>query len=117
MTAPTTTLTGIQPTGELHLGNYAGAIRPLAELAAQPERETYVFVADLHALNGRPDPDRLRDRPRENAAPRAGAGGGAGVLRAPPPPPAQRPARPGPAARPHTEDRRRAARLRRSSVC
>ena len=36
MTTPTITLTGIQPTGELHLGNYAGAIRPLAQLAAQP---------------------------------------------------------------------------------
>ena len=68
MTTPTITLTGIQPTGELHLGNYAGAVRPLAELAAQPARETYVFVADLHALNRRPDPDRLRDRTRRMAA-------------------------------------------------
>ena len=68
MTTPTITLTGVQPTGELHLGNYAGAIRPLARLAAQPGRDTYVFVADLHALNGRPDPDRLRDRTRKLAA-------------------------------------------------
>ena len=68
MTTPTITLTGVQPTGELHLGNYAGAIRPLARLAAQPPRETYVFVADLHALNSRPDPDRLRDRTRKMAA-------------------------------------------------
>ena len=68
MTSPTITLTGIQPTGELHLGNYAGAIKPLAELVTQPARETYVFVADLHALNGRPDPDRLRARTRHIAA-------------------------------------------------
>jgi tryptophanyl-tRNA synthetase len=68
MTVPTITLTGIQPTGELHLGNYAGAIKPLAQLAAQPGRETYVFVADLHALNSRPDPDQLRDRTRKMAA-------------------------------------------------
>jgi tryptophanyl-tRNA synthetase len=68
MTAPTITLTGVQPTGELHLGNYAGAIRPLARLAAQRPRETYVFVADLHALNGRPDPDDLRERTRKMAA-------------------------------------------------
>ena len=68
MTTPTITLTGIQPTGELHLGNYAGAIRPLAQLAAQPARETYVFVADLHALNSRPDPDQHRDRTRKMAA-------------------------------------------------
>jgi len=68
MTTPTITLTGIQPTGELHLGNYAGAVRPLARLAAQPARETYVFVADLHALNARPEPDALRDRTRRMAA-------------------------------------------------
>jgi tryptophanyl-tRNA synthetase len=68
MTTPTITLTGIQPTGELHLGNYAGAIRPLARLAAQPCRETYVFVADVHALNSRPDPAELRDRTRKMAA-------------------------------------------------
>ena len=68
MTTPTITLTGIQPTGELHLGNYAGAIKPLAQLAAQPSRETYVFVADVHALNSRPDPEQLRDRSRRMAA-------------------------------------------------
>jgi tryptophanyl-tRNA synthetase len=68
MTTPTITLTGVQPTGELHLGNYAGAIGPLAQLAAQPHRETYVFVADLHALNSRPDADQLRDRTRRMAA-------------------------------------------------
>jgi tryptophanyl-tRNA synthetase len=68
MTSPTITLTGIQPTGELHLGNYAGAIKPLAQLVARPGRETYMFVADLHALNGRPDPARLRARTRHIAA-------------------------------------------------
>jgi tryptophanyl-tRNA synthetase len=68
MISPTITLTGIQPTGELHLGNHAGAIGPLARLAARPGRETYVFVADLHALNGRPDPERLRDRVRRMTA-------------------------------------------------
>jgi tryptophanyl-tRNA synthetase len=68
MSSPTITMTGIQPTGELHLGNYAGAIKPLAQLVAQPSRETYVFVADLHALNGRPDPEQLRDRSRKMAA-------------------------------------------------
>jgi tryptophanyl-tRNA synthetase len=62
------TLTGVQPTGDLHLGNYVGAIRPLAELAADPAREVYVFVADLHALNGCPDPAALRERGRRLAA-------------------------------------------------
>lgn len=64
----TATLTGVQPTGELHLGNYAGAIRPLARLAADDDRDVFVFVADLHALNGRPEPSALADRIRRLAA-------------------------------------------------
>jgi tryptophanyl-tRNA synthetase len=64
----TITLTGVQPTGDLHLGNYVGAIRPLAEIAADPSRDVYVFVADLHALNSRPDPAALRERSRRLAA-------------------------------------------------
>src|ERR671923_466225 len=65
---PTVTLTGVQPTGDLHLGNYIGAIRPLEQLAADLGREVYVFVADLHALNGRPDPAVLRERSRRLVA-------------------------------------------------
>ncbi|HEX6021726.1 MAG TPA: tryptophan--tRNA ligase [Solirubrobacter sp.] len=64
----TLTLTGVQPTGDLHLGNYVGAVRPLAELAQDPNRDVYVFVADLHALNGRPDPEVLRGRSRRLVA-------------------------------------------------
>src|SRR5215211_8094806 len=64
----TVTLTGIQPTGDLHLGNYVGAIRPLADVAADPAREVYVFVADLHALNSRPEPAVLRERSRRLVA-------------------------------------------------
>ena len=64
----TVTLTGVQPTGDLHLGNYIGAIRPLTEIAADPAREVYVFVADLHALNSRPEPAALRERSRRLAA-------------------------------------------------
>ena len=62
------TLTGVQPTGDLHLGNYSGAIRPLADLAADPTRDVYVFIADLHALNRRPDPAVLRERSRRLVA-------------------------------------------------
>jgi tryptophanyl-tRNA synthetase len=65
---PTVTLTGVQPTGDLHLGNYIGAIRPLADLAADLTRDVYVFVADLHALNSRPDPEVLRKRSRRVVA-------------------------------------------------
>ncbi len=64
----TATLTGVQPTGDLHLGNYAGAIRPLARLAAEEHRAVYVFVADLHALNSRPAPAALSERTRRLAA-------------------------------------------------
>jgi tryptophanyl-tRNA synthetase len=65
---PVVTLTGVQPTGDLHLGNYIGAIRPLADLAGDATRDVYVFVADLHALNGRPDPAVLRERSRRLVA-------------------------------------------------
>jgi tryptophanyl-tRNA synthetase len=64
----TATLTGIQPSGDLHLGNYTGAIRPLARLAADDDREVFLFVADLHALNSRPEPAALSDRTLRMAA-------------------------------------------------
>jgi len=64
----TVTLTGIKPTGELHLGNYAGAIRPLLALAADPGRDVLLFVADLHALNAQPDPAAVAERTRRLAA-------------------------------------------------
>ena len=41
-------LSGVQPTGDLHLGNYLGALVKFARL--QHEMETFIFVADLHAL-------------------------------------------------------------------
>jgi len=41
-------LSGIKPTGEMHIGNYFGALRQFVEL--QDKYETYIFVADLHAL-------------------------------------------------------------------
>ena len=43
-------LSGIQPTGRLHLGNYFGMIRPAVEL--QTKGEAYYFLADYHALTG-----------------------------------------------------------------
>src|SRR4051794_41654113 len=70
----TTTLTGIKPTGRLHLGNYAGAVRPLARLAAAGDRDVLVFVADLHALNAAPEPAELADRTRRLAAALLGCG-------------------------------------------
>ena len=42
-------LTGIKPTGTPHLGNYIGALKPLVEMSNK--HKTFVFIADLHALN------------------------------------------------------------------
>lgn len=47
-------LTGIKPSGEPHLGNYVGAIRPALELARTAEFESRYFIADQHALTGTP---------------------------------------------------------------
>ncbi len=52
-------LSGIKPTGILHLGNYFGAARQFVEL--QEEYDGYYFIADYHTLNTRPDPDILRE--------------------------------------------------------
>ena len=50
-------LTGIKPTGSLHLGNYLGAIRPILELTKQ--YESYVFIADYHALTTLKDSKKM----------------------------------------------------------
>ncbi|MFN3660384.1 MAG: hypothetical protein ACK4TN_03995, partial [Brevinematales bacterium] len=43
-------LSGIQPTGYLHYGNYFGAVRNWVRLQNDPQNETFYFIADLHAL-------------------------------------------------------------------
>jgi len=50
-------LSGIQPSGQLHIGNYFGAIRQHLQL--QGEHECYYFIADYHALTSSPDPTEL----------------------------------------------------------
>jgi tryptophanyl-tRNA synthetase len=60
---PTRALSGIQPTGRFHWGNYFGAIRQYIDLqpgAHQAADEAYYFIADLHALTTVRDPARLR---------------------------------------------------------
>ena len=52
-------LSGIQPSGRLHLGNYFGMMKPALEL--QSQGETYLFIADYHALTSVTDPQALRD--------------------------------------------------------
>jgi tryptophanyl-tRNA synthetase len=58
-------LTGFQPSGVLHIGNYFGAIRPIVEM--QGRGEVFVFLADLHALTSLQDAARLRDYSRTAA--------------------------------------------------
>ena len=53
-------LSGIQPSGDLHLGNYLGAVKNWAELAE--EFDCYYFMADLHSITVRQEPAELRRR-------------------------------------------------------
>ena len=63
MSAPVPTtkpriLSGVQPSGKLHLGNYFGAIRQ--HIALQEQGECFYFIADYHALTTVQDPQKLR---------------------------------------------------------
>ena len=59
-------LSGIKPTGELTLGNYIGAIKQFVDM--QRDYETFVFVADLHALTVYNDPIVLKSRIKDIVA-------------------------------------------------
>jgi tryptophanyl-tRNA synthetase len=63
----TTALSGIKPTGTLHLGNYLGMIRPALALAPRSDLSFY-FIADFHALNALHDRARLRQLTLDIAA-------------------------------------------------
>ncbi len=58
-------LSGIQPTGRPHLGNYFGMMQPAIRL--QDEGEAFYFIADYHALTTIHDPNELRTNVREMA--------------------------------------------------
>lgn len=58
-------LSGIQPSGDLHIGNYFGAIRQQVELANSGDYTSYLMVVDYHALNTVQDADEMRRRTRE----------------------------------------------------
>lgn len=59
-------LTGIKPTGMPHLGNYIGALKPLIERAKT--HKTFMFIADLHALNTIHDAAQIKQHTYEIAA-------------------------------------------------
>ena len=59
---------GVQPTGNLHLGNYLGAIKNFVELNNDNENECIFCVVDLHAITVSQNPKKLRDNIRETVA-------------------------------------------------
>jgi len=48
-------VSGIQPTGNLHIGNYLGAVKNFVDLQNSGKYEMYIFIADLHSLTGNMD--------------------------------------------------------------
>ena len=59
---------GVQPTGNLHLGNYLGAIKNFVELNNDNTNECIFCVVDLHAITVKQDPKELRKNIRETVA-------------------------------------------------
>ena len=59
---------GVQPTGNLHLGNYLGAIKNFVELQNEKENQCIFCVVDLHAITVKQEPKELKKNIRETAA-------------------------------------------------
>ena len=59
---------GVQPTGNLHLGNYLGAIKSFVELNNQKDNDCIFCVVDLHAITVKQHPKALKKNIRETAA-------------------------------------------------
>ena len=59
---------GVQPTGNLHLGNYLGAIKNFVELNNDNQNECIFCVVDLHAITVKQDKDQLKNNIRETTA-------------------------------------------------
>lgn len=61
-------VSGIQPTGNLHIGNYLGAVKNFVELQNSGKYEMYIFIADLHSLTGKLTAEQLREQVKITAA-------------------------------------------------
>jgi len=59
---------GVQPTGNLHLGNYLGAIKNFVDLNNDKDNECIFCVVDLHAITVKQDPKELKSNIRETVA-------------------------------------------------
>jgi len=58
-------VSGVKPTGDLHIGNYFGAMRQFVELTKEGKYKPFIFIADYHALNTMQDAEEMRRRTRE----------------------------------------------------
>src|SRR6516162_5008818 len=63
--APRRILSGVQPSGKLHVGNYFGAVKQ--HIALQNEAQCFYFIADYHSLTSIHDPKALRENVRDVA--------------------------------------------------
>lgn len=61
-------VSGAQPTGNLHVGNYLGAVKNWVDLQNSGKYEMYIFIADLHSLTGNMDADTRREQIMRTAA-------------------------------------------------
>ena len=59
---------GVQPTGNLHLGNYLGAIKNFVDLNNDKDNKCIFCVVDLHAITVKQDPNELKNNIRETVA-------------------------------------------------
>jgi tryptophanyl-tRNA synthetase len=59
---------GVQPTGNLHLGNYLGAIKNFVDLNNEVKNECIFCVVDLHAITVKQNPNKLRNNTLETVA-------------------------------------------------
>ncbi len=67
-------VSGIQPTGNLHVGNYLGAIRHWLDLQQSGEYDMYIFIADHHSLTGNMSASDRREQITRTAAELLAAG-------------------------------------------
>ncbi|MFA6548014.1 MAG: tryptophan--tRNA ligase [Candidatus Magasanikbacteria bacterium] len=67
-------VSGIQPTGNLHVGNYLGAVKNWVELQNSGKYQLYIFIADLHSLTGKSSAVELKKQTKITAAELLAAG-------------------------------------------
>ena len=59
---------GVQPSGNLHLGNYLGAIKNFVELQNEKDSECVYCIVDLHAITVKQNPNELKKNIKETLA-------------------------------------------------